>query len=243
MIFSKIYEMVLLQEAISGHEGQKMNFDKIAGLFKDNVTEEDTFERYPVYCGSNVNSHEAYFGIDITKNEKTNETVIVDSFEWDVKHSNDCVRGKSGSDDGKFFSFYLARNAFLDESKLNVTKLLKTKNNAIAAEVTPEEYGLPVMVVIHTKASEGRTRLVTAWCLLTEDQEFIADAYYQAKHGVPERLSNRKLENKLSKRALDAIEKGLQLKKNVMKNIIKRNTQQIIANGKKFQEFVKKHSA
>ncbi|MDR2793323.1 MAG: hypothetical protein LBB61_06610 [Treponema sp.] len=66
-----------------------------ASLFHDNFTKDDKERGFPSYAGENPDSNGAYFGIDLIRNEKTHEAIVVNSFERDVKRSNDCVRGIS----------------------------------------------------------------------------------------------------------------------------------------------------
>jgi hypothetical protein len=200
------------------------------------VTEDDRFENRHIYRGGDPDSHEAYFGIDVTVDESRNELVTIETFNWDVKHSNDCVRGKSetGSGKGEFFSFYLARKAFLDPDRINASKIIKSENAVIAAEVVPDRYDLPIIVVIHT---DGK-HIVTARCEVDKSDLRVTHAYYKRKYGIDEKLDRRKIERTLPRRAVEQIEKGLEVKRLAKEEAVEAKALQVVENGKKFREFV-----
>lgn len=218
-----------------------MNFEKIARsasgtLFESNVTEDDRFENRCIYRGDDPDSHEAYYGIDVTADESRNELVTVETLNWDVEHSNNCVRGKSdtGYGKGKFFSLYLARKAFLNPDRIDVSNIIKSENKVIAAEIVPDKYDLPVMIVVHT---DGK-HIVTAWCEMDTSDLRVTLAYYKKKHGIGEKLDKRKTELPLPRRVVEQIEKALEAQRQIQEEVIEKKALQVIENGKGFREFV-----
>jgi hypothetical protein len=218
-----------------------MNFEEIKSniSFDDNYSVEDAENSKLKYYGGNFDSNEAYFGIDLTADEVTHQTVSVDKFNWDVKHSNDCVRGKSdkGSGDGKFFSFYLARHVFKDALKINVKNIVSTKYDAIAGRIKPLGSTGYVAVVIFLHSG----RIITSWCI-TDENDVYGDAltaYLENKYGEPEELSLEKFgETNIPEYQMKQITKASKLYERRKLELMERERAVLIRNGHKFREYV-----
>ena len=136
------------------------------------------------YRGGNPDSREAWFFIDVSGSE--NEDVIVDSFIWNRKKSNENI---TDTRQGKGFSFYYARHAFDDEFSTFTYNEQNPENTKLLGIVDEK-----VMVVINYELENNNYRIISAW---ETDNQNLIEIYLRNKNKILKRKNNIQIQESI----------------------------------------------
>jgi hypothetical protein len=215
-----------------------MKFNDI--LLFQNYTQDDAQLGLLKFEGGDCNSEKAYYGIDMTADENIDQSISVGSFEWNVKKSNDNVRGIStGSGMGKRFSFYLARKAFMDVSRINGNDVIESENVVTIAKYVPEDYNLPIFVVIHSDILQRPIRIISSWMITEVNKAAIKYAKSILRRG-DKKGKKRVIEWKPPQNFEQTLEKGLSAQAKAEEIAIQEYAEEIASNGKEFIKWIEK---
>jgi hypothetical protein len=87
--------------------------------------------------------------------------------------------------------------------------------------------------------SDNRIRIVTAWCIESENYLYVAEAYNETVlRRAGKQGKKRKIERTLPADVIARTEWGIRLEEKAIENVIKEESLLLVKNGAKFHEFI-----
>jgi hypothetical protein len=190
------------------------------------------------------NSQQAWLRID--ESDTKDGRIYLEKFEWEQDKSNENVRGKL--EDGKGFSFYFARYAYLDPSLLRNSEFSKGGCSGVAASIEIEilmkylkksetlspkvDPDARVLLVIDEDLKGSNTEIISA-TFMTSGWEFeeykayrremMRDAYAQVYDKKIKKIQEEStLMRKIIEELDEEIEKSLLIGAEILKQMIRK---------------------